>query len=344
VGKDKTVNRKNWAKRLYSQTERKIAECLKGFVPALTFDSHAHIYRLKDEDFDFYVKGKSAWFKSGPEQVTIKLWKTHMKKLLGKNPSSGFFSVVPFMKDVFEKGNEFLLKQLAENADCYGLLFVTPDSETDRIERYLKNSQIAGLKVYHVFSNLQPTLDSPVCGFLPERFWEIAHHYKLVILLHPVRYYTIADPSNYLFIRKMCRKYPRVKLILAHMGASFNTYNFEAGIDRLRDIENIWVDTSVICESSTIVSAIKKLGVHKVLWGTDYPLSERIGRSFTIGNGFLWLDTENFNWKNFSACEPVCFGLESLRALKQASEHAGLTASEIQDIFYFNAVNLLNKW
>ncbi|MCM8759213.1 MAG: amidohydrolase family protein [Candidatus Omnitrophica bacterium] len=333
----------NWAERRFSEIEQKIAEQLKSFVPAKVFDSHAHIYRKKDEDFDYYIKSKSSWFKSGPDEVTINLWRKHLKRLLGRNPESGFFSVVPFMKDVFEKGNEFLIQQLEKNPGCYGLLFVTPDSPIRKIEAYLRNPQIVGLKVYHVFSKIKPTLNSPVFGFLPEKFWELAHHYKLVILLHPVRYYTIADPANYTFIRRMCKKYPKVRLILAHMGASFNTYNFEKGIEKMKDLENIFVDTSVICESSTILAAIQKLGTKRILWGTDYPLSQRIGRSFTIGDGFLWLDTENFDWHSFSSCRPICFGLESLRALKQSAEQLGLTRSEIQDIFYSSAMRLLKK-
>jgi len=328
----------------FSEVEEKISQEIQKFLPDCAFDSHAHIYRVRDQDFDYYIKGKANWFKSGPENLTITVWRRHMKKLLGKTkPASGFFSVVPFMKDVFEKGNKFLIGQLKKNPDCYGLLFVTPDSENPQIEKYLKHSQIVGFKVYHVHSKITPTINSPVSGFLPERLWEIANHYELIILLHPVRYFTIADAENYLFIRKMCKKYSDVKLILAHMGASFNTYNFEDGIEKLKDIENIWVDTSVICESSTIVSAIKKLGVKKVLWGTDYPLSQRRGRSFTLGDGFLWLDTENFEWNKYPSCHPVCFGLEELRAVKQASEILQLTSSEIRDIFYNNAINLIKK-
>lgn len=342
MGKNKDLNR-NWAERQYSNIEQEIVKQLRSFVPENIFDSHVHIYRKKDEDFDHYIKGKSGWFKSGPENVTINLWQRHLKKLLGKNPESGFFSVVPFMKNVFEKGNEFLFQQLKKNPNCYGLLFVTPKSEIGEIEKRLAHPQIVGLKVYHVFSKIKPTLNSPVCEFLPEKLWEIAHHYKLLILLHPVRYCTIADPANYLFIKKMCRKYQGLKLILAHMGASFNTYNFEKGIEKLKDIENIYVDTSVICESSTILSAIKNLGSKRILWGTDYPLSQRIGRSFTIGDGFLWLDTENFNWSSFSTCRPICFGLESLRALRLAADLSGLTRSEIQNIFYCNAIGLLKK-
>ncbi len=72
-------------------------------------------------------------------------------------------------------------------------------------------------------------MNSSIAGYLPEKIWEIAHHKKLVILLHVVRYYGLADPENYSFIRKMCKKYQNVKLVLAHMGCGFNTYVAENG-------------------------------------------------------------------------------------------------------------------
>ncbi len=186
-------------------------------------------------------------------------------------------------------------------------------------------------------------MNSSIAGYLPEKIWEIAHHKKLVILLHVVRYYGLADPENYSFIRKMCKKYQNVKLVLAHMGCGFNTYVAENGFDKLLDIDNIWFDTSAVCESSTFVSCIRRFRAEKILWGTDYPICQRTGRCFTFGDGFLWLDEQNFNWRNFSSCRPVSFGMESLRALRQAAEHTGLGKTEIQNIFCFNAINLLKK-
>ncbi|MCM8788339.1 MAG: hypothetical protein NC907_00945 [Candidatus Omnitrophica bacterium] len=65
----------------------------------------------------------------------------------------------------------------------------------------------------------------------------------------------------------MCRKYPNARLILAHMGRGFNTYNVDKEFKQLTGIENIWFDTSIICESPTFISAVKRFGHRKILWG-----------------------------------------------------------------------------
>ncbi|MCM8788338.1 MAG: hypothetical protein NC907_00940 [Candidatus Omnitrophica bacterium] len=96
------------------------------------------------------------------------------------------------------KANGFLLKDLAVNPECYGLLVVSFETKISDIESYLKNSQISGFKVYHILSKEKPTLNSSISGYLPEKIWEIAHHHRLVTLLHVVKRYGLAEPDNYL--------------------------------------------------------------------------------------------------------------------------------------------------
>lgn len=338
---------KDWSRLRYNEIEEKIAQEIQKFLPEKVFDSHTHMYSLKLFNLA-HIKEKASWFSRGPSDVTIGLWRTHMKKLLGKaRVKGGLFTYVPFLKTIedINKGNDFLLEQIKKNSDCYGLIVVSPDSKFSNIECYIKKPHVVGFKVYHVLSKERPTLNSSIAGFVPEFLWEIAHHYKLVILLHPVRFLKIADPVNYLFVKKMCKKYPGTRLILAHLGAGFNTYNSQSVFPLLKDIENIWLDISFICESSTIVSAIKNFGIKKIFWGSDYPLSQRRGRTFTVGDGFLSLDTENFKWDDFdNMCHPIIFGLESLRAVKQAAENLELSKSEIQDLFYNNVFNFLTRY
>ena len=82
---------------------------------------------------------------------------------------------------------------------------------------------------------------------------------------------------------------------------------------------------------------------HDFYVGSDFPISQIIGRSVTLGDGFFWLQPDTCDYENAKNCKsPAIVALESLRALKEAAGYFGLSSEDIQNIFYANAINLLD--
>ena len=87
---------------------------------------------------------------------------------------------------------------------------------------------------------------------------------------------------------------------------------------------------------------LKQFGPRRLLYGSDYPVSQRRGKAFSIGDGFFWLYEHMIDWSKWILGAPTLAGIESLHAIKLAIEMTTLTDADIECIFYNNAVELLN--
>jgi glutamate-1-semialdehyde 2,1-aminomutase len=132
-------------------------------------------------------------------------------------------------------------------------------------------------------------------------------------------------------------------LILAHIGRSFNYRHAREGFHVLTDLENAVVDTSAICEAESFAAALKYLGPLRVLWGSDFAVSELRGRCVTIGDSFFWLHPELLREDSIAPTSTnfTLVGIESLLCLQEACEDAGLTSGDINAIFRDNALRTL---
>ncbi|WP_162463082.1 aminotransferase class III-fold pyridoxal phosphate-dependent enzyme [Paenibacillus psychroresistens] len=325
----------NWS---FNNTDRSAVQQLEKFLPAKIYDIHAHIYRVSDLNLS-----KPNLWSSGPPDVSIPIWKEHISRFFpGKQVSGGLFFPAPTPMADLRGENEYLLEQLEQEPDSRGLVLVTPDFSQEELSAYLDHGQIVGFKPYHVYSSERPTNQSSIRGFFPEWMWKAANERSGIIMLHLVKDMAIADPANQAEIKEMCRRYPHAKLILAHAARCFHAPHAKAGIEALRGLDNVWFDMSGICEPEAIKTVLRQFGPRKLLWGSDFPISEIRGKSITIGDGFLWIDSNLCDMDKLGSAQPVLVGIESLRALHLAADDLGLNARDWNDIFYANAVRLLS--
>lgn len=74
-------------------------------------------------------------------------------------------------------------------------------------------------------------------------------------------------------------------------------------------------------------------GPRRLLFGTDFPISNFIGKCVSIEDGFFWLYHDNVTWDNWLHCKPTLVGIESLLAIKQAAKACHLNDSDVELIF-----------
>ncbi len=325
---------KNWT---YTEKDKEYVNNLKDFIPDKIFDIHTHLYRVDNLN----LSGVNM-LTEGPEIVTLELWHEHLGRQVGKvSLKGGLFIPLPTENCSIKDSNDFLVEQIRSSPASKGLLLVSPQTIPESIDEYFINKQIIGFKPYHLFSNPKPTNQASIESYLPEWLWKKADDMDLVITLHLVKDKALSDTDNQSYIIEKCRKYPNAKLILAHAGRGFHAQNTVKGVAGLRGIENIWFDTAGICESAALKSILMEFGPSKLLWGSDFPVSEIRGRCVSIGDSFLWLGhdtlkTENINYK----LDPLLVGIESLLALRDVCNDFGLNSEDIKKIFYENALKL----
>jgi glutamate-1-semialdehyde 2,1-aminomutase len=318
-----------------TQADRYVLEELADFLPDRVFDAHAHLWRVKDCRFPPGCEIAQA------ADGTIESWRESQERIFGPGRVWGGLFLGEPRSDA-DGASDFLVKQLKNVPGSRAAILITPDYPREKAVEYLDSGLVAGFKPYHLFSREKPTFSSSIAGYLPEWTWELADERRLVIVLHLVRKAALNDPQNQREIREKCERYPNAVLILAHAGRGFHAPNTVRGIAALRGLDNVFFDTSAVCEPAALAAVLDEFGPRKLLWGSDYWISEMRGKAVTLGDGFVWLTDQTVRWESVSpACQPVLVGVESLRALREAARTVGLDRTDRDDVFYANAVDLL---
>ena len=319
---------------MFEKEDAVAAKSMTAGLPAKVFDVHAHLYR---KDMLPIPKGNSI-LATGPDEVTPAVWREHLGRQVGCDRVAGSL-FIPFPSAVQERipaVNAWIMQATAGLAEAKALALVAPGMTPADVAPLLKYGHFAGFKPYHTYSRTQPTFDALPGDYIPEWVWSLAHEHGLVITLHLVRSGAMADAGNLRYLRDHCKRFPGAQVILAHGGRSFHAPNAAAGIASLYDLPNVWFDTAAICEAEPLLVLLRACGPRRLLWGSDFPVSEQRGRCVTAGDGFFWLTPDAQ-----PACRLLPVGLESLRALQTAAREFGLNAADLQDVFADNARRVL---
>ena len=314
-----------------------VSRSLQAFVPPGAFDAHAHLYRPHD------APPSLPPMCAEPERpVSFAVYRQRLADWMGDlAPRDGLFFTFPKADLDVVGANRFVKDEVAAHSGSRALLMVRPADDPGELESALASGGWAGFKVYHVFAARKDTFEAEPGEFVPEWAWELAHARGLAIMLHLVRSRALADAANQQYIRSRCRRYPGARLILAHAARGFCAQHTAEGIEPLRGLDNVFFDTSAVCEPAALEAILRVFGPTRLLFGTDFPVSEFVGRCVSIGDGFLWLDRQNTNWEQSPFARPIRVGVESLLALQQACRTLRLNDRDVERIFRDNARQLL---
>lgn len=330
----------------YTEYCREVSKELQAFLPNKVFDAHAHPGQKASMDTE-----RICILSELPEDVNIPVWREFTSLHVGEERLKGglFFALPLFSHDADIRhsmldANNYTVKDIAtskeESSRCS--LLVSHLSEPEDVEQYLKNNVVSGFKPY---VNLNPGCDanSRIPDYLPDWVLGLAHENELAITLHIQKKQALNDIDNIEDIRNICSKYPRLKLILAHCGCSFNVYNTLNGAMHYTDIDNLYFDISAVCEGMALVHMLKLFPASKFMWGTDFPISVRHGRFVGLGDYIYSLQSNTLIGGNLpNGINTLHHGLESLRALCYAIKECRLSDTQVEGIFYNNAANLLD--
>ena len=322
----------------YGEADRELfEECLLDFVPADAFDAHAHLYDLRhlvpdagEEDF------------AGPPEIDHAAMTASMRNWMGDRAiDEGLYFPFPARDVDCRAANAFLAGSLKGLRGCRALMMIRPTDDPADVESSLAEHGFVGFKVYHLFAARADSFHAEPGEFLPEWAWQLADRRGLVIMLHMVRPRALSDERNQSYIHEHCRHYPGAKLVLAHAARGFNARHTVEGIGSLRGLENVWFDTSAVCEPTALEAIIEAFGPARLMYGSDFPVSELRGRSLSIGDGFFWLHDHHLAWESWPHGRPELVGIEAILALRQACRTMKLVDRDVQRIFGGNARQLL---
>lgn len=313
-----------------------LAEATDGFMPAQVCDLHAHVVEPSG-----YAPGTLGAHLKGVT-ITPASYRAAMELLLpDRRLAEGLVFPFPARQHDRPAINRWMYDQIeALPATCptQGLAIVAPTDDPAPTEAAMANGRCRGLKPYHLYVDRADTSQVTVEEFAPEWMWKQCDRHGAILMLHLMRYAAMADPINQEQLLRLSSKYPNCQTVLAHIARSFNHRNAR-GLRVLANCPSLFVDTSAVTEVEGMRLAIDVLGPHRVVYGSDYPISHLRGRCVTVGNQMLWLYAEENK-----APEMTLIGIESLLALRTACTQAGLGVADVQGIFRDSALAVLAKF
>jgi len=320
-----------------AETGRFFDRHLRGFVPPRSFDFHAHLYRRADatDALPRHVAAATGDVGWHAYQQATRQW------MGDRAPTAGLVFGIPKLDFDFSGANRFVVEQRPAGSDTRALLVIGPGDDPAAVAAAIDADGYAGFKVYHLFADRADTFQATPEEFIPEWACELADARGLILMLHLVRHRALADAANQRYLGEHCRRFPRVRWVLAHAGRGFCGSHTVEGMPSLRGLENLYFDTSAICESQPIEAILHTFGPRRLLFGTDFPVSELVGRAVRIADGFLWLGETNVDWSRSQFAVATLVGIESLLAVRQACRAARLNDADVERIFRGNAAELL---
>ena len=322
------------------QVDAQAQKLLADFVPDKVFDTHTHIYHEQ------FTTDLCANKPNGP--FTCYGWERYLQDMQRVLPGRTIHAnMIPYPdkhlavnKANRQASDEFTVAQLEKDPLSVGEIIVAPGDTAEELEKRLIHPRIRGFKCYYLLARqTDDTRDCDPQEFLPEGAWELADSKGLVITLHLTKPDALADPINLAYVRTMAKRFPHAILILAHAARSYASWPGVESAEQIADLDNVWLDFSAIFHSPPAFQFIKKAGISRCMWGTDFPICNERFTSVSLGRDQYWLGEK----MQQSICKVGWdIATQTLMAIREACIMADLTKNQIEDLFYNNAMSLFH--
>ncbi|MGA0391834.1 MAG: aminotransferase class III-fold pyridoxal phosphate-dependent enzyme [bacterium] len=318
------------SQHVVTATDQQVVQTLSDFLPNRIIDIHTHLYSLTDSQ-----KTPTTVEADG---VTLRSTMSHWLEQRVEQYLS-----FPFpLKDLpFAAANEHIFQESHKHDFVHGLMIIGPTDDPDQVRETVQQHSFRGFKCYHHYASRNNTFEANIEEFLPDWAWEIADQQNLIIMLHLVKAQALSDPNNLSYLQDRLSRFKNAKLVLAHCARGFAAKNTIEGLNAVRQFENVFFDSSAVCEPTSMEAIIRATGITRLMYGSDYPVSQMRGKAISLANGFKWLNQSSSTGQDSSFGEFTLVGIESLLALQVAAQLCSLKDSDLEYIFYKNAFHLL---
>ena len=326
---------------------------LRDFLPPEIYDIHSHLWLES-----FWTSPKDADFRAvswpylvARDNSAEDLSESYRLLFPGKR-------VVPMVFANPEPSDDIALHNgyVRRSAVEYGypaLYFSHPAQRASELERLVLEGGFLGLKSYLNLSPAHiPEPEIRVLDFFPPEHLELLNRRGWIMMLHLPRPGRLRDPVNLSDIAWIKRTYPRIRLILAHVGRAYCTPDMEGALEALRPYGDLLFDFSANCNPDVLEALIGEVGAERVLFGSDLPITRMRMRRVCEGGHYVNLVPPGLygdvsgdpNMREVSAGEGerlTFFLYEEALAMKTALTRLNLGAREAERVFAGNARDLL---
>lgn len=329
-------------------------EHLADFLPPQMIDIHTHVW-LKNFIEETSVKTRGAkWPRLIAEDNPIEdLLRTYQLMFPPQEVTPQIFGS-PQPGIILEQNNGYV-SQVARQRNLPSLILTTPEWSAEEVERLVSDGGFLGLKPYLNFTPAHIASDNiTIFDFLPHHHLEVANAHSWIVMLHIPRRARLKDPLNLEQMLEIERRYPNVRLVIAHIGRAYCVEDVGNAFDVLQDSERMLFDFSANTNAQVMEQLIRAIGPRRVMFGSDMPILRMRMRRICENGLYINLvppglygdisDDPHMREVSQEEGEKLTFFMyEELLAFRRAAEATGLSNADLEDIFYNNAACLITE-
>ncbi len=329
-------------------------EKLQSFLPERIIDVHTHVW-LKDFRKAPPTGRAVTWPLHVAEQDPVEdLIETYDLLFPGKTVKPLMFSFVESHEDDFEAANAYVGRAAREHGFA-ALVFASPQWSALRLKREIREGGFLGVKVYLTLSPAKIPVDQiRIFDFLPHEQLEVLNEHGWIAMLHIPRCGRLRDPVNLADMLEIDRRYPKAKVIIAHVGRAYCPEDVGDAFAVLRETKHLLFDISANTNAAVFEQLVRTVGPRRILFGSDLPITRmRMRRICEKGNyvnlvpkglyGDVSDDTHMREVAGEQADVLSFFLYEEIEAFRRAAQATELTPEDIKDVFYVNAERLIGS-
>lgn len=170
-----------------------------------------------------------------------------------------------------------------------GYAFINPKAPDalEEIDRCLGEYKMNGVK-FHPWKHGYYSDNTSQLDAVLQRIEKYGVHVQAHVGTSP-----LATPFAWI---RYAKKYPNIRFLFTHMGCREFAYSV---IHAVKDIENIYLETSVIYDTDVLLKVNELVGSKRIVFGTDWPYkSQRCEIQKVYQMGFSQSELEDVFYKN----------------------------------------------
>lgn len=320
---------------------------LKDFLPDEFIDLHAHIWKNTFTPYGASNGGATWTHLVADEQTGDDLMGAYLRLFPGKKVTPLVFGGVDHRVD---ECNAYVIEQRKK----YGFptLFRTNyDMSADEVERGVKEGGFLGLKPY--LTNCPPYVpvsEIRIFDYLPAEHLEVADKNGWIVMLHIPRAGRLRDALNVAQLLEIERKYPHLKLVVAHVGRAYSKQDLGDAFDLLGKTKNMLFDfTANLCDDA-IETCIRSVGTGRLMFGSDLPITimrmyrvtDETGYYYNVVPRGMYGDVSDDRHMRESDETTITLMIyEQLRAFRRVAKNLRLSDADVEKLMFTNAKKLL---
>ncbi|MBS7637955.1 amidohydrolase [Candidatus Bathyarchaeota archaeon] len=203
---------------------------------------------------DYYIVDAHAHIGQGGQLFGVSIFPDELRRLMRRYNYSRCI--------VMSRDNEMVAKAVRGSRDLLANVWINPREEgcENKLREYLNRENFIGIKLHPLFDAFLPY--EPIVHSVAE----VAEEFAV-----PIQFHCGHPPFSLPWtFEPLARNFPKVKMVLVHMGHGHIVY-INGAIEIAERNPNIYLETSGMPMHTKIKEAMIRVGSDRVLYGDDIP-------------------------------------------------------------------------